>query len=482
MDKPMTSETGIEKRYESAVRVLESRGQRHVLHWWDQLDAKERGSLLADLESISWDTVDPLIASHVHAKPVLSVPKNLLPPDAFCQLPQPGQESLYEKAQQRGRELIGGGKVAAFTVAGGQGTRLGYDGPKGAVVVTPVGGRTLFQIFGDTVKAASDKYGVSIPWYVMTSPVNHDQTVEYFSDHGFFGLPESDVQLFQQGMLPVFDFEGHLLMESKSRLAFAPDGHGGSLKALSASGALTDMKKRGIKIISYFQVDNPLVKPFDPLFIGLHAETGSEMSTKVAAKADDVEKVGNVCIGDGKLTVIEYTDFPVELARQKNADGTRKFDCGDLAMHLLNVAFVDRITDKTLRIPFRRAEKRAPTIDEDGEKVTPENPNAVKLEMLVFDVLDQALNPLVLVVDRTEEFSPVKNASGVDSLQTAQRDQTLKACRWLAEAGVSIPRRADDQPDVKLAIAPSFALDAQDLASRKADLPELVRGASIYIE
>jgi len=481
-DYRMKSESSIKARYESVARNLESRGQQHVLRWWGELDSAARVKLLADVESIPWDIVDPLIASHVRAKPTVAVPGDLSPPDAFGQSPRPGQEALYEQARQRGRELIAEGKVAAFTVAGGQGTRLGLDDPKGAVVVTPVGDRTLFQIFGETVKAARLKYGAGIPWYVMTSSANHDQTVQYFRDHGFFGLPESDVMLFRQGMLPVFDFQGRLLLESKSRLAFAPDGHGGSLKALAAGGALGDMQDRGVEIISYFQVDNPLVKPFDPLFVGLHAQTESEMSTKVATKADDLERVGNVCISDGKLTVIEYTELPIELARQKDADGTRRFDCGNLAIHLLNVAFVDRITAQSLRIPFRRAEKAVPTVDESGLPVTPASPNAVKLEMRVFDVLGQARHPLVLVVDRGEEFSPVKNATGVDSLETSRRDQSTRACRWLEAAGVSVPRRPDGDFDVTIAIAPSLALDAEDLVGRSKALSVLRSGDAVYLE
>ena len=200
-------------------------------------------------------------------------------------MPRPGQERDYEAARRIGQDLIRRGKVAAFTVAGGQGTRLGIDGPKGAVPVTPVGDRTLFEIFAKTVKAVRDRHGVGVPWYIMTSPANHQQTIAFMESHDYFGLPVGDVMLFSQAMLPAFDQAGRVIPAAKDALALAPDGHGGSLKALVASGALADMQARGVEILSYFQVDNPLVKPFDPLFVGLHAQTGSEMSTKVAKKA-----------------------------------------------------------------------------------------------------------------------------------------------------------------------------------------------------
>ena len=373
-------------------------------------------------------------------------------------------------------------RVAAFTVAGGQGTRLGFDGPKGAVVVTPAGDRTLFQIFAATVKAVRRRYRATIPWYVMTSQANHDQTLTYFEENHFFDLPPEDVILFRQGMLPTFDFEGHILMESKDRLALAPDGHGGSLKALVHSGALSDMKQRGVSVISYFQVDNPLVKPFDPLFIGLHINTGSEMSTKVTPKSDDLEEVGNVCLRNGKVSVIEYSEFPATLAHEKNKDGSRKFNAGNLAIHLLNVDFVDRVVGQSFRLPFCRAEKAVPFLNDQGHIQQPQAPNAIKLESFIFDALPLAKNPLVLDVEREEEFSPGKNTTGVDSLDTAKRDQIARAYRWLEKAGATPPRKVNGDPDASVAIFPSFALSAADVETRKDELPEIQPGDRILIE
>ncbi len=472
----------IDARREAVAAQLTARNQTHVLRWWDELTSAQRLQLLADLGSIPWDTVDPLIDSHVRNAPTRRLPSGLTPPAVYPHETDPGERREYAEAIEQGRNQLRDGKVAAFTVAGGQGTRLGFDGPKGAVAVTPVGDRTLFELFAGMVKAARGRSEAAIPWYIMTSPGNHDDTEAFLTGHSFFGLPEADVRLFSQGMLPAFDAQGRLLLVEKHRVALAPDGHGGSLKALCTSGALADMQRRGITTISYFQVDNPLVKPFDPLFIGLHTSAGSDMSTKVAAKADDLEAVGNLCMQDGKLGVVEYSEFPEQFARARNDDGSRKFDAGNLAIHLLDVAFVERIVGVSFELPFRRAEKKVTHIDEQGASVEPETPNAIKLETFVFDALPLANNPLVLEVDRSEEFSPVKNATGTDSLDTSKRDQMLRACRWLDSAEVPVPRKPDGSPDVTITIAPSFALDADEVRLKRDQIGPIRAGDAVSID
>jgi len=225
-----------------------------------------------------------------------------------------------------------------------------------------------------------------------------------------------------------------------------------------------------------------LVKPFDPLFLGLHALTGSDMSTKVCPKADDHERVGNVCLCADKTTVIEYSDFADEFATARTPDGSRKFDAGNLAIHLLEVWFVDRIVGHTFQLPFRRASKAVAYVDETGTVQTPSEPNAVKLETFIFDALELAENPLVLEVERAEEFSPVKNATGVDSLETSQRDQVARACRWLEAAEVQIPRNPDGTPACTVVIAPSFALDAEEVKEKRDRVPQLALGTEYCLK
>jgi UDP-N-acetylglucosamine/UDP-N-acetylgalactosamine diphosphorylase len=272
------------------------------------------------------------------------------------------------------------------------------------------------------------------------------------------------------------------LPAEKDSLALSPDGHGGSLRALDKSGALADMRKRGVEHLSYFQVDNPLVHCIDPLFLGLHDITGSEMSSKTIPKANALEKVGNFVIGDGKLQVIEYSDLPEELALQTNPDGSLRFNAGSIAIHALRVDFIERLNHGgRLKLPWHRAAKKVPYIDETGKAIKPDKPNAVKLEQFVFDAIPLAKDAIVYTTDRAEEFSPVKNAEGVDSPVTSRRDQIRRAARWLREAGVEVPTKASE-PDAVIEISPLFATSAKQLRSRTLPMRQIRSGETVYLE
>lgn len=478
-------------RYESCRAELEVRGQAHVLAGWHRLTDSERGQLLSEIESIPWQRVAPLIPTHVRSKPDEAVLENLEPAPFFQAVPtSAAQRTRYREAAALGRQCLRDGRVAAFTVAGGQGSRLGVEGPKGCVAVTPVRKKPLFQLFAETVLAARRQSGAAIRWYIMTSPANHEDTLAFFERHGYFGLPRDDVIAFPQGMLPAFDFDGRILLAEPHRLALAPDGHGGSLRALAGSGALADMAERGIDIVSYFQVDNPLVRPFDPLFIGLHASEGSEMSSKVVRKAHDLEKVGNLCMHEGRLEVIEYSDFPEERARATNPDGSRTFDLGNIAIHLLDVSFAARLGSGDHELPYHRAEKKVAFVefasgDERAAVVrrSPDEANAVKLESFVFDAIPLASNPILLEVEREEEFSPIKNpdSAASDSAATAVRDLLRRAACWLEAAGAVIPRGPEGEPLVRVEIAPSYAL-AKDDMPEAASRARFVEGEDVYLD
>jgi len=270
-----------------------------------------------------------------------------------------------------------------------------------------------------------------------------------------------------------------VLLGEKDSLALSPDGHGGSLRALHRSGALEDMRHRGVEHMSYFQVDNPLVHCIDPLFLGLHDLTGSEMSSKTIPKAGPLEKVGNFVSAGGVVQVIEYSDLPESLANQRNPDGSLRFNEGSIAIHALRVSFVERLNTGTLSLPWHRAEKKVPFVDVQGNNVKPERPNAVKLEQFVFDAIPLAKNAMVYTTERAEEFSPVKNAEGVDSPATCRRDQIRRAARWLREAGVEVPAR-EGEPDAVLEISPLYATSAEQLRRRKPTL-RIAPGTSVYL-
>lgn len=473
----------ITRRFKSYRRQLDQYAQSHLLAFWDELDPRQRSQLLDDLDQIDFPGCHALIQPLVLNRPNFKMPDRLEPPVTFPAVADPDRQDLYRRARKTGADAIQSGLVAAFTVAGGQGTRLGYDGPKGAFQISPVRSACLFQLFAEYLLGAERRYGHCPRWYIMTSPANHAATLEFFQRQNYFGLRHDGVMFFPQGQIPAFLPDGRIALAQKHRVALGPDGHGGSLRALAANGALDDMRQRGIEHISYFQVDNPLVKPVDPLFIGLHIETGSEMSSKAVTKADDLERVGNFCLADGQLTVIEYSDLPESLAHERNPDGTRRFDAGSIAIHVLKRTFVERLTGAgaTRQLPWHRADKKTPVVDASGNVVAPAGPNVVKLETFVFDAIPLADNPLVLYTPRQEEFSPVKNAEGTDSPATARRDLLRRAAGWLEACGCRIPRDAEGLPDLPLEISRSFALDAEDLRERLVAPPELKPGQPLLL-
>ncbi len=447
--------------------VLEKIDQQQVLRFAGELDDSGRQKLSGQVESLQLDQIPELVTTHVTSKPPIPLPKEIGPVKLYPRRPRPDQQQLYRDAQRRGEELLRQGKIAGFLVAGGQGTRLGYEGPKGEYPITPIKNKPLFQVFAEQLLAYSREFGRSIPWYIMTSDVNDAATRGFFKQNNFFGYDAADVFFFEQGMMPAFSMDGKMLLAAKDSLALSPDGHGGSLRALDRSGALADMRKRGIEHISYFQVDNPLVHCVDPLFLGLHEITGSEMSSKTIPKAGPLEKVGNFCVGDGVLQVIEYSDLPEALANQRNADGSLTFNAGSIAIHALRVDFVERLNrGGSLTLPWHRAEKKVPYVDDKGIEIKPDKPNAIKLEQFVFDAIPLAKNAIVYETERAEEFSPVKNADGNDSPATCKRDQVRRAARWLEAAGARIPR-SDGEPDAVIEISPLYAVNGDQLKTRQ---------------
>lgn len=469
-------------------RRLDSVGQGRLLHFADALSGDDRAALLTRLDAIDIERLPELIDRYVKSKPVFETPKDLAPAPYLALDPaMSGHSWDVARARADGESLLGAGKVGAFTVAGGQGTRLGFDGPKGMHPAGAVTGKPLFECLADWIIAAQDRFGGVIPWCVMTSPLNHDDTVEFFKEQRYFGLDPGVVMLFPQGVMPTFDKDtGEVLLASKSAPAVNPDGHGGSLRALWTSGAIEMLQRNGVEHLSYVQVDNPLARMIDPVFLGLHAMhpgSSAQMSSKMLEKTDPAEKVGLLCEIEGRVSMVEYSDLPSELAEQREGDRLR-FNAGNPAIHLLGVDFVAGLnrSDEGFALPYHRAEKMTPYIDLDsGALVEPSEANSVKLEAFVFDALALCERSLVLETDRIDEFAPIKNASGADSLESCARIQTERAARWLEAAGVEVPRTAEGEPDCTLEISPLAAMTAEEFAGL--DLPKAIeRGASVAFD
>jgi UDP-N-acetylglucosamine/UDP-N-acetylgalactosamine diphosphorylase len=443
---------------------LKKHNQEHVLKFIDELDPGERSELLQQLEKIDFDELDELIADYVLKVPEIKIPEDLAPAPYFPLVPEDEEmEELYAQAKTKGEELLQAGEVAALTVAGGQGTRLGFDAPKGTFPITPVKRKSLFQYFAESLLRAGVKYGHDITWYIMTSRLNNEATQEFFEENRYFGLEPEKVVFFTQGTMPAVDYNGKLLLAEKNSLALSPDGHGGTLLALRRSGCLDRMKYDGVKYISYFQVDNPLVSVVNPLFIGLHALEESDMSALMLAKTEPYEKLGNFCVSDDKLMIIEYSDLPDELAEARDDKGRLRFIAGSPAIHVLSTQFVSDLTkDGRLKLPWHRADKKIKFINDEGKVVTPKEPNGVKLESFIFDALQLADKTMVLEGCREEEFAPTKNKTGVDSVESCREMLIERDARRLERVGVKVPRDEAKNPAVKIEISPLAVIDDED--------------------
>ena len=460
---------------------FETHGQGHVFRFFDDLSPVAQDELNRQAAAIDLSEVAALFDTLVRHPGAGndSIADSLSPAD-FIPLPAHGGDPVrWAEAEAVGEAALRAGRVAAFTVAGGQGTRLGFDGPKGTFPVTPVRQASLFQVFAEKIAAAGSRYGKPVPWFIMTSAINHDDTVAFFERHGYFGLDPAKVRFFSQGLMPAVDGEGRILMSGPGEIALSPDGHGGSLRALVRSGAIAAMESEGVDLISYFQVDNPLVRCVDPAFIGFHLLAESELSSKALPKAYPEEKVGIFCRdATGRDVVIEYSDMPERLTNERDADGQLRFRAGSIAIHIFGRDFVKRLgsgEDAAAALPFHRAHKKVPHIDDTGSPVDPAAPNGWKFEMFVFDALPFAENPVIIETAREDDFSPVKNADGADSPRTSVEDQLRQFARWAKAAGIDLEVDETALPAVVFEVTPTFADTEARFVEACRALPELPR-------
>ncbi len=444
-----------------AMELLKQHDQGHVLQFWDRLDAAERDGLLKQVAGLDWVTLTRIRAM------LKSTPAD----GATAQFAgiEPAPVVSLSSDNQAGPRLTGekalrAGQVGVILVAGGQGTRLGYDGPKGTYGLAPITGASLFEIHARKILALEHRYGAPIPFYIMTSEGNDAATRSFFDEHKFFGLDREHVKFFIQGTLPAFWPDGRIVLESPGKLFAAPDGHGGILTALGRRGMLADMQTRGLKTLFYFQVDNPMVAIADPVFIGLHLQREAEMSLKVCAKRDPSEGLGVVVLREGRQAVVEYTELTDAQKRATRENGDLVFKFGSVAIHLFSLAFLQR--EAAAGLPLHQAHKKVGFCDEAGKPVKPAKANAYKFEKFIFDALPDAQAAVILEFAREDEFAPVKNADGEDSPETARLAMMEKFARWLSFCGVRVPREATGRPAHRLEIDPVYANSAEELKKR----------------
>ena len=434
-----------------AKKRLAACGQEHVLEYWKGLSKAERSALLAQVAAIDPKSVKACAAAlRGGAAAAVDTSRGLAPKVAEL------KGAALARAVAAGERELKAGRVAALLVAGGQGSRLGYDGPKGCYSIGPVTGAPLFHFHARKILARSRRYGRPIPFYVMTSEANNAATVECFRANGYFGLDPKDVFFFTQGMWPGMTKDGKIILDAPGHVFMSPDGHGGLLAALKRSGALDDMKRRGIKSVFFFQVDNPLVEIADPAFVGYHVLERSEYSLKLCAKRDPFEKVGMPMLVGGRYRMVEYTEMTKEQCLRKKG-GKLYYLYGSPAIHVFDRAFLAREAAKSM--PLHLAFKKIPCVV-GGKVVKPAEPNGYKFEKFIFDILPNARRAAFLAFDQKDEFSPVKNAEGNDSPATCRADLRAKWAKMLAAAGVKAPA------SMPLEIDPAYALDAADLVRR----------------
>lgn len=397
--------------YEEAKNYLSKFGQEHILKCYDELSPAEQASLLAQI-----DLIDLSVLENLDNDNNISSKRGKFEPLGAATIDDIAANS--ESYEKTGLEALRTGKVAAVLLAGGQGTRLGFDKPKGMFNIGVSRELYIFECLISNLMDVVKQTGTWIPLYIMTSEKNHDDTVEFFEKMGYFGYNSEFVRFFIQDMAPSVDFSGKIYMEDKGRISMSPNGNGGWFSSLLRAGLMEDIKEKGVEWLNVFAVDNVLQRIADPLFIGAVIESGMQSGSKVVSKADPDERVGVLCLEDGMPSIVEYYEMTDEMRTLRDENGDLSYRFGVILNYLFNVEKLLEISGK--KLPVHIVDKKIPYMNENGEMISPEKPNGHKFETLVLDMVHMQDSCLAYEVVRNREFAPVKNSSGVDSVDSAR--------------------------------------------------------------
>lgn len=436
---------------------FKSFNQEHVFQFFDKLNDSERTQLIADAEHLDLAAVSAnytkVLKDEQAMSQTVSQPIELSPFEAVTDSSQvdPAQRKLWF---ENGLRAIADSSVCAVLMAGGQGTRLGSSAPKGCYDIGLPSHKSLFELQANRISRlitlaaqhtnkdlSSTNQSINLPWFIMTSIATHKATVEYFKSKSFFGLDEKHVHFFMQHELPALSNEGKILLESPSKIALSPNGNGGIFHALETSGSLKIMRDSGIQHVHVYGVDNALVKVADPTLIGFALHNQAQCVNKVVLKRDPHEKVGVMAMKEGVPHVVEYSEIPSHLATAVNAAGQLIYSAGNIVQHYFHINFLAKVFDEPL--PFHVARKAVPFVDVNGEVIKPVQPNAIKLEMFIFDIFARDPSMSCLAVQRAEEFTAVKNKEGVDSPASARADVCQLHRSWAEAAGATFSGPGD---------------------------------------
>ncbi|MFA5393139.1 MAG: UTP--glucose-1-phosphate uridylyltransferase [Candidatus Ratteibacteria bacterium] len=454
------------------IDFLREHNQHHILQHYQRLSPDKQNRFRKNLDGLDLPLVFKL-HQEFSVRNIVAHVSGDIQPAPIITLPKTPSEAVFrEKACAEGEALLRENRIAVLVVAGGQGSRFGFEGPKGIFPVSPVKNKSLFQLFSETILALNRRYRSAIPLLVMTSTENDGSVKDFFRAHSFFGLDSGAVFFFKQEMLPTITAAGSLILKDETHLFTNPSGHGGSLKALYKSGLLSGLTQKGFSDLFYCQIDNPLVKIAEPAFLGYHRLAESEFSLKVLRRRNAAEKIGVYALVDGKPGVIEYSNLvPGSECLTEGED--MRFWAGSIAIHILSLPFVERLNRQGFSLPYHRAVKitEAPGFGGKLEKMT-----VWKFETFVFDGLPLAARTCCVETLREEEFAPVKNRQGEDSADSAAKAISVRTRQWLVETG-----SAAVAPGVRVEISPGYALDKEELAEKRKGNPLVIK-KDTYLE
>ena len=397
------------------VEILKQHNQNHIIKYMQNLTEQEKELIENQILSIDFSQMSELYES---TKKKIEIKENKIEEITYFDKQKLGN-SKKKHLDDLGERIISSGKYAVVTMAGGQGTRLEHPGPKGTFKLDVYGkGKYLFEILIVNLKEANKKYGVIIPWYIMTSKQNHEETESFLEKHAYFGYDKNSVILFKQGELPLIDLKGKLLIGKNKLVKLASDGNGGTFASLRTSGALANMKERGIEWVFIGGVDNVLLKMADTTLLGLAIEQNVQIASKSIVKANPKERVGVFCKMNGHPKVIEYSELPEKMAEEVNSNGELKYGESHIMCNLFTIDAVEKISKEPLI--YHKALKKNPYLDETGKEIIPQTENSYKFESFIFDAFPFFDDIAILRGKREEDFAPVKNKEGIDSPKTAK--------------------------------------------------------------
>ena len=400
--------------FSQAQEIVKKYNQEHLLKFYNNLNEEKKKILINQILETDFKQLSKLY-SHIND---IKDSKDEITPITYIDKSKLTNEEL-EKYMEKGKDVIKNNKYAVITMAGGQGTRLGHNGPKGTFMLGTTPDKSLFEIFCDKLKKIKEKYNVTIPWYLMTSKENNLETTKFFEKNNYFNYPKEAIKFFIQDEIPMIDKKGKVILTEDGLIKQAANGHGGVFESMFKSGIIEDIKKKKIEWIFIGPVDNPLVQMTDELMIGIAVDKNVMAVGKSIVKANPEEKVGVFCNRNGRPSVIEYTEITKELSEMRDSKGELLYGESHINCNLFNIKAIEKIG--TNKLPYHTAFKKATYMDENGKIVKPEEPNCYKFETFIFDAFEKLDNMQILRGKRKEEFAPVKNKEGTDSPETARK-------------------------------------------------------------